>query len=428
MKSIMARAPLRDTTAWPGYREARWIPRRYGPCGGEALQYDDTRRRWVWNDGASASIDSVFTGDQPASGWEWRNGVDAAGQVVTFIEFAGAVPEGRRVVARGRGVLHPVRGGLMESPAEVLWDVLANLGGLPIPEARFSGFLQQCAAAGLTVGGSVEVDSPLHAIAREICDSVGAVCSPDLRGFARLWPGYDAPAVASVERTVGVDVSASALLADMCTDLTLRYAWEAGEPRGAVQYAVVSPPASGSQARVVDAKWLSSSRVAALVCERLLAFKSRAQWEITARGVEGDIRIGQSVALQHPLLPVGGSNLVLAREFEETNEGDVTTVTVRAAVGAVPVLALVRNTNASEALPPVPVNTTATGDEIEVQILDSAGQPVAGAECTLDSQITRFADSAGWVRFPLRYGTPGLHTIVAVATGLAPITTQFTVP
>lgn len=426
--AITGRAPLRDTTTWPGYREARWIPRRYGVCGGEALQYDGTRRLWVWADGASAAVDTVFVNDQRSAAWAWRNGTDAAGRVVTYIEFAAPVPEGQRVIARGRGALHPVRGGLMESPAEVLWDILAGLGGLALPEARLAEFSQQCAAAGIVVGGSVEEPAKLYEIARELCDSIGAVCSPDMLGFARLWPGFDPPAAAVAERRAGVAVTAAAAHADACADLTLRYAIESGTPRGAVQYRVAAAP-SGAPARIVDAPWISSARVAALVCARLLAQQCRPQWEVQVSGLPGALRIGQSVDLQHPLVPyqARGTHMILARELSDAGTGPRSSVTVRAPVGAVPPLQLVRNTSASEALPTVTAAAAPPGDELEVQIVDEAGAPLASASCTLDGVVTRQADSAGRVKFPARYATAGAHEIVATVPGRSPVVIQLTV-
>lgn len=427
MRSITAPAPLRSTTEWAGYREARPIPWRWGACGGEALQYDDTRTRFVWCDRASLSVDSVRVGGQLASGWTWRNGVDSTGATVTFIEFSAAVPEGQSVIARGRAALHPERGNLMESPAEVLWDLLANLGRLTLPEARFAVFAQQCAAVDLVVGGTVDRADPLYQLARGVGDSIGAVFSLDMVGLARLWPGPAPAAVATVERRAGVGVTSTASLADLCEVLTIRYAWEADEPRGAVQYRVRGAAGGDSLARTLDARWISSTRVAALVCERLLRHRSRPVWEVSASGLAGEIRIGQAVALDHPLIPVTGEHLVLAREFDNADGIERSAITVRAPYGAEPVLELVHNTNASDPLAQVVATTTATGDEIEVLIQDDQQQPMPGAECVLDGTTTRFADSAGIVRYPRYLATPGMHTIVATAPGRNPVTLTFEV-
>lgn len=425
MKSIASIVPLRDTTAWPGYREARWIPRRYGVCAGEALQYDDTRTRWVWADHPSAAVDEVFAGGQRASNWTWRNVADATGRPVTMIEFATPVPEGQGVVARGRGYLHPVRGVLIENAADVIWDILANVAGLPLPAARLAAFRQQ--SVDLPVGGSFEEPARGYEIARSICSSIGAICSPDMTGFARLWPEFDGPAVT----TIGpgdIEVSAQADLDDIVTDLTLRYAWQAGTPRGAVQYVVARAPAAGPRPAVVDAPWVSSSRVASQVCARLLRLRARPQYVVSVRGFRGDLRVGDAVDLTHPLLPVTGVHMAQSREYEIGDAGERTSITLRAPAGAVPAIKLVRNTNASEALPQLEISASAAASEFVVTLVDDeTGLPLAGADCTLDGLITRRADNAGRVEFPSRYATPGQHTIVAVAPGRDPVTLILTV-
>lgn len=425
MKSIASIVPLRDTTAWPGYREARWIPRRYGVCAGEALQYDETRSRWVWADHPCVAVDDVFVGGQRATNWTWHNAPDATGRPVAMIEFAVPVPEGQGVTARGRGYLHPTRGGLIDNAADVIWDILANVGGLPLPAARLAAFRQQCAA--LPVGGSLDEPARGYEIARSVCSSIGAICSPDMTGFARLWPEFDGPAVTTIVPG-DIDVSAQADLGDIVTDLTLRYAWQAGTPRGAVQYVVARAPASGSQPAVVDAPWISSSRVASLVCARLLRLSARPQYVVSVRGYRGDLRVGDAVELAHPLLPVVGVHMAQSREYEITDGGERTSITLRAPAGAVPALRLVRNTNASEALPQLEISAAAAASEFVVTLVDDeTGQPLAGADCTLDGLITRRADSAGRVEFPSRYATPGQHAIVAVAPGRDPVTLVLTV-
>lgn len=424
MKSIASMLTLRDTTVWPGYREARPIPLRFGPCGGEALQYDASRTLWVWNDAASAGIHRVDVGDQRVTNWEFGNAPDVTGKPVAFIKFSEPVPEGRRVIARGRGALHPVAGGLMTNPADVLWDILANRGGLRLPAARLAAFRQQ--TVDLPIGGSIEQSARLYEIARSICSSIGAICSADLLGFAQLWPEFDQPA-ATLIGPGPVEVGAVADLADVCTDLTLRYAIEAGTPRGAVQY-VVRRPMIDAQPQIVDAPWITSARVAALVCERLLRLRARTQYVVDVRDYRGALRVGQAVELAHPQLPVEGVHTVLQRDTAITDEGPVTSFSLRAPVGPVPLLSLVRNTNASEPRQTVELVADQLGDEFVVDIVDDeTGDPMPNAECTLDGVVTRRADSAGTVKFPSRYATRGEHTIVAVAPGHGPQTIIVTV-
>lgn len=425
MKSIAALIPLRDTTAWPGYREAKPIPHRYGRCGGAALQYDETRQTFVWADHPSLAVDEVFVGGQAATDWTWANEVDVTGRAVTMIRFVAPVPEGQAVVARGRAKLHPVSGALMTNPADVLWDVLANVGGLPLPAARFAAFRQQ--AGDLVVGGSVEKVVRMYEIARSICTSIGAVCSSDMRGFARLFlEDHGEPAIATVGQ--GVDVDSEAELSDICTDLTIRYAFEEGTPRGSVQYIMTRTPPYGAQPLVIDAPWITSSRVASIVCRRELSLRSRPQFVVSVRGFRGELRVGQFLELDSPLLPVDGVHMVLRREYSVIDAGERTDATLRVVTGTAPALRLLRNTNASEPIPSIVVSADPGAAEIEIEVLDvDTGAPLIDADCTLDDQITRRTDSAGIVRFPKRVATPGQHQLYVVAPGRDPIHYTITV-
>jgi hypothetical protein len=420
VNSITAEFPLRDTTEWADYRESLPIPIRVGVCGGEALQYDASRRRFVWNGVPSAAIDVVSVGGQRVTRPEVRNAPDSSGKPVTFLEFSEPVPEGKIVTARGRGAIHPIGGGLLENPADVLWFLLSYLGGMDLPVGRLAAFRQQ--ALDLPVGGSVESAQSLYAVARSICDSIGAICSPDMRGFAQLWPEFDGPAVATV---VGDDVTVDSKAEHntIITDLTILYAWEAGQPRGAVQYRTKRTPPTGQRKQTIDAPWIANKRVASLVCQRLLRARARVQYSIGVQGFRDDLRIGQAVELDHPQIPVTGTHPILERTLDIDEQGPVTSFSLRAPVGPAPTLVLVRNTNSSDPLPKIELNIDELDDEFEVEIVDDeTGAIVPSAVCTLDGVVTRRADSAGVVRFPSRYATRGEHTISVVAEGLDPWT------
>jgi hypothetical protein len=310
MKSITAELPLRDTTEWAGYRNAQPIPVRVGSCGGEALQYDATRTKFVWNGYPSVGIHTVLVGDQRVTNWRWFNAPDDAGVPVTFIVFSEPVAEGLVVMARGRAAVHPVRGGLIENPADVIWFFVSHIGGVDLPLTRLAAFRQQ--TIDLPIGGSVETAQQLYAIARSICDSVAAICSPDMLGFARLWPEFEGAAVATIGDS-DVTVESKMDLDDVVTDLTLWYAFESVRPLGAVEYRTVRTPPAGRRTKKLDAPWITSSRVASLVCQRRLRMLSRRQYVVSVRDARGDLRLGQSVAFAHGLIPVTGAHALLVR-------------------------------------------------------------------------------------------------------------------
>lgn len=418
MRSITDKLPLRDSTVWDAYREARAIPHRYGECGGAPIQYDSSRRLWVWADHASLAIDRVLVDGLPVTNWQWRNAVDSTGHPVTMVEFADAIEESANVVVRGRAKMNAVSGALIENAADVLYDLLVNVAGLPYAAARFENL--RAAAADLPVGGSVEAAEPTFAIARALCASIGAVFSPDLIDLALLYPGAAGLVRVDVRRDRDIAVEANCRRSDLCNDLTIRYAIEAGSPRGAVQYeAPASIARAGRLPLVLDAPWVTSGRVAAAVVERVLGLRARRRWNVTASNVVGDVRVGTFVRLDHPLLPgVVGEFLVEACEYDEqTNRSTITFV---APAEDFLELHFLRNTLASSAIEPISASASLSNNEYGFVVVDEENRPVSGATCVLDPggvNLPRRSDSSGWVSWPRHAMTPGQHTVVVTFDG-----------
>jgi hypothetical protein len=419
MKSITDLLPLRDSTAWNAYREARPIPHRYGECGGEPIQYDASRRLWVWADHPSLAVDAVLVDGLPVTNWRWRNAVDSTDQAVTFVEFTEAVEESSSIVVRGRGKIHATSGALVDNVADVLFDLLVSIAGLSYPAARFDNL--RAAAAGLTVGGSIETVDQTFKIARAICASIGAVFSPDLPGFGFLSPAVpDGRDSVDARGGMGLRISATARRADLCNDLTVRYAIEAGSPRGAVQYDVpTSIDRVGRLPLVVDAPWITSGRVAAAVAERMLGYRARRRWNVRVSNVIGAARIGTFAALNHPLLPgVTGSYVIESVDYDDaSNRSEISFV---APVDATPPLRFLRNTLASSAIEPQTATAAVVNNEYGFVVTDVDARPIPGATCVLDpsgANLARRSDSTGWVSWPLWAMTPGAHTVIVTFDG-----------
>lgn len=423
MKSITDKLSLRDSTCWDGFRETAWIPHRYGICAGSMIQYSADRRTFVFADHPCLAVDDVLVSGLPVTNWVMRNDLDSTGRAICFVDFTEPVDEGKEVIGRGRGKLQATRGGLINNCADVLHDMLVNVHGLLVPEARLSAFRAE--SAGLPVGGSLESgDVTAIAAAREICDSIGAVFAPDMRGLARLFPG-NAAAIDSVTRLHSATCESDR--ASVINDLTIRYAHDAGNPRGSCQFlADDSITRFGRQSVVLDAPWIRDVRTAAAVAVRRLEFSARAHWVADVSGITGQIKIGQSVSVDHPVLPFTGTYMITAREYNSST--DKSNIIIRATVGATPRTRLLRNSIAFDANSPSQPSVTIADDVFEITVVDENNVPLPGAQCTLDSQVTRNADSSGTVSFPIRYATPGQHTIVAVAQdGRPPVTIVITI-
>jgi len=411
VRALSEALPLRTTAVWGEYREAKAIPHRYGECGGAMLQYDRQRTQFVWADHAVQSVDEVLVGGQPAGNWVWRNTTDSTGQPIALVEFDQPVDEGVDLLARGRGKLHPTRGTLIESPADVLWDMLTNIAGRGLAESQFAEFRAECEQAGIIVGGSLQ-DSAQAArgAAVDLCRSIGARFAPDARRIAFLWPG-GAAATASLATIEPPHVlEARQQHADIVTELTVRYRFEEGEPREAL--AVEAPGVVARYGRRPAehvAPWISSARVALSVATRLLQHQARPVWSVAINGIERELRIGDKVTLDHPVLPLGGEHRVIGREYDA--ELKRTAVSIAVPVGDTPAVSLVRQSTRLTPERYAGVSVDTRGTQRLLTVYASDGSPAAGAAVVLDGAVTRIADGAGRVEFPAAVMPVGAHTL-----------------
>lgn len=416
MTPLSAAIPLRTTAVWPGFREPLPIPHRYGQAGGRLLQYSADRRVFVWADHAVAFVDAVLVGGQPVGNWQHRNGVDAVGHAVAFIEFDAPIEEGADVVARGRGKLG--RAGLLVNPADVLSDLLSGIAGRP--ELELSAFRAECAVAGLQVGGSLTSADTLRDVVRALCDSVGAAFGE--RG-AFLLPG---PAVGGWRVPRDVSLDAGVQLADLVNDLTLRFSFQDGQPRAMVRLeAPDSVRTYGRRPAVVDAPWLAQARTAIEVGTRRLQQTARPAWSVSTGPVERVLRIGDVIALDHPTLPLQASAVVLGRALDAAL--GTTSVRVVVPVGETPAVALVSQSAALEVQPYEGVVIETVGSERVLTLREADGRPIVGAACRLNDSITRYTDGAGRVSFPVSAMPPGVHIIVISTEDGRTLATEVTV-
>jgi hypothetical protein len=403
--------PLRTSTIWGGFRDAVPLPHRYGAVSGGLIQYNDTRTLFCWADHACEAIDEVIVNGQPAGEWQWRVLVDSSNHAITVVEFGQPQDEGATLIARGRGKLHPVTGQRMVNPAAVIWDVLANIAGRSVTEADIEPFRRECDRLGLEVGGSIEGTDTAQAVARAICASVGAAFCADAPGLCRILYGATPPV--SRARVRDGAVGASTTLESMANDVTIQYGYEDGQPTGAVQLEAPDYIARyGRRSRVIEARWVTSSRVAYSLGERFLQDLARPQWAVADLQFDRVLRVFDGITLDHPLLPVGGTWPVLAREVDL--EQGSSKVSISAPIGEVPAVRLVRESFAYEAQQYASVTEQTIGTDRVYTITNADGSPVVGAR-VLANGFERRTDSAGRVVFPISALPPGSYVFQIIA-------------
>lgn len=411
MTPLSAPIPLRSSSVWAGYREAVPIPHRYGSASGSLIQYNAERTQFVWADHAVQSVDEVLVGGQVVGDWVFRNTVDSTGHTVAMVEFGQPQDEGVTLLARGRGKMHPTDGRAMLNPADVVWDVLANLAGRDVTTAQLSEFRRDCEREGLEVGGSIDSGDSVQSIVRAICESVGAVYCADMPGLCKLWPGTTPPPRATI--TEGT-LTAKAGLDDITTELIIQFAHEGNQPRGSVRMDAPDAVARlGLRSDTLQAKWLASARVAVSVGKRLLQQRARKQYEIRFQSSRS-LSVGDGIALNHPNSPANGTHMVLARETNLDTGASV--ATVRAPVGDAPVVRLVNQSGAFDPAQYANATVANAGSDRILTLVEQDGRPIANAAVQLDGGITRYTDSAGRVSFPVSAMPAGEHTLSILTT------------
>lgn len=418
MKSQSTPLPLRSSVVWGGYREAVLLPHRYGYTAGTLIQYDAARTQFLAADHPCISVDDVLQDEQSIGGWVLRNTVDNTGHPIALVVFDRAIEEGAELVARMRGKPHPTTGALMVNPADVVLDILAGISGRAVTAAQLEPFRRACDREQLDVGGSITDADSDQTVIRGLVGSIGGIYCADMPALCKLWPGITGSASKLTVRDG--DVAQECDLDDIVNQLTIRFAYEGDTPRASV---VLEAPDSvaryGARPSTLEARWLTSARVAVAVGIRLLGQQARPVWLVSA-STKAAIDVGDTVTFEHPALSESGDAIALSREV--AFDTGVTAFTARMPAGDAPVVRLVSQ---SAAYSP----TQYPSDQIETQggsriitLLDSDGRtPLAGAQVTLDGGTqVRQTDGAGKVAFPVDSMPPGLHTLhIVTADGRA---------
>lgn len=186
--SLTQTVPLRSTLEWGEYGTVATIPHAYGVCTLTPLQYDQRGLLWALVGHPILRVDAVTRDDAPAV-FEARQIIDPADHPLALIELDSPLIEGERLAVTFSGKVAPDTGQLLQNPALIIWDFLANVCGQPVLRADVEPFRAECEAAGLSASWLVnQPDITLRAAVSGFLGQLGARWSPYATGLARLWP------------------------------------------------------------------------------------------------------------------------------------------------------------------------------------------------------------------------------------------------
>jgi len=407
---------LRTSAAWGHWRDIRPLPWGYGRVSIEPLQYSGDRRIFHLLDHPIEAVEHLWRDNHPESAYAWHNGTDSSGHPVSLLELAEPLSEGETLRVQLRGKRHPHTGHLLQTPGDILGDILTHLAGLPEAAGRLHTFSHH--TRHILLGGVLNDNSlTARAVIDHLLQSIGAAWSLDLPEIASLWPLAATQAQPALEAAPlhTSNLQAASSHQHIYTRLRILFDWDCAQQRHRQALEASAPQAiaqHGDKLLEWPAPWLRHARDAGQLAERILGHTARPRWRISWQTALTSARIGDTVHIRHPHSPLSGHWPITATEIDSTSA--TLQCSVIGNVGEKPDITLGSASRAFEPLlqPGITVETaageilfTATGDD---------GQPLAGASITLDGGATRIADNRGRVSFT---AARGKHTLLVRAQG-----------
>ena len=414
--------PLRTSAVWGGWREVRVLPWGWGTVTVSPIQYSADQRVFLLLDHPIAGVDEVKRDDVATPAYAWQNAVDSTGRAVSFIELAEPLAEGERLAVTLRGRMHPGTGRVLQTPAEILFDLLANLAGAPVQWADLDDYRTE--TAGLVLGGLVGDNTvTIRAAVDELMQSAGSAWSAGMPGVALTWPPLpdDAAPALRADALTAADMQAATQAGGIFTVLRVLYDYDHANARYRRAVQLRAPEAAKDYGELElewNAPWLRTPRHAEALGQRMLAWLARPRWRLSWQQSFADVETGAWAELVHPLAPISGRHRLLAARLDLSTAS--LECTAEAPVGAVPAIETTKLSTAFEPVIQPGITVEVAGNEIIFTARDEQGAALPGARITLDGNATRIADSAGRVSFPVARGR---HALLVEADGYPPFET-----
>ena len=409
--------PLRTSAVWGGWRDVRVLPWAWGSVTLAPIQYSNDQRVYLLADHPIAGVDEVQRDDVPTLAYDWRNGVDSTGRAVAFLELAQPLAEGERLAVTLRGRMHPNTGVLLQTPAEILYDLLAHLAKASVQWPDLDGYRTE--TAHLRLGGVLADNTiTIRAAVDQLMQSAGGAWAAAMPGIAITWPpAADAAAPAlRVDQLGAQDLQAATSAQGIYTVIRVLYDYDyaAARYRRAIQLRAPDAVREFGELELEwNAPWLRSPRHAEQLGQRMLAWLARPRWRVTwQQPATADVATGAWVELDHPLSPLQGRHRLVGADLDLSSAS--VACAAEAPVGPPPAIETMRLSSAFDPVIQPGVTVDIAGSEIIFTARDEQGRPLAGARITLNGGAQRVADSAGRVSFPV---VRGRHVLLIEATG-----------
>lgn len=181
--------PLRNSTVWGQFVSPAPLPVGYGTITITPIPYDNTGRVFFLLDHAIQAVDGLTRDGVADTQYTLENTIDGEGHAVSLLRLATPATTKETLAVTVRGKMRADTGELLTNPADILWDLLANLCGLPVEYGDLDAFRSECRELGIELHGVLESDTvTVRAQIDELMASCGGVWSGGMPGIARIYP------------------------------------------------------------------------------------------------------------------------------------------------------------------------------------------------------------------------------------------------
>lgn len=181
--------PLRNSTVWGQFVSPAPLPVGYGTITITPIPYDNTGRVYFLLDHAIQAVDGLTRDGVADTQYTLENTIDGEGHAVSLLRLATPATTKETLAVTVRGKMRAETGELLTNPADILWDLLANLCGLPVEYGDLDAFRSECRELGIELHGVLESDTvTVRAQIDELMASCGGVWSGGMPGIARIYP------------------------------------------------------------------------------------------------------------------------------------------------------------------------------------------------------------------------------------------------
>ena len=310
-------------------------------------------------------------------------------------------------------------GRLLQTPAEILHDLLAHLARAPVQWPDLDDYRTE--TAHLVLGGMLADNSiSIRAAVDGLLQSCGGAWAAAMPGVAITWPPLpdDAAPALRVDKLTAQGLQATTSATGLYTALRVLYDYDHAAQRYRRAIRLQASDAIKDYGLLElewPAPWLRTPRHAEALGQRMLTWLARPRWRVTWQHSFADVSTGAWVDMAHPLSPVQGRHRLVSAELDLSSAS--LSCAIEAPVGDVPAIQTTRLSSAFDPLIQPGITVDLAGSEIIFTARDEQGRPLAGAKITLNGKSTRIADSAGRVSFPVQRGR---HTLLIEADGYPP--------